>query len=171
MVSPGLEAKVKALVAILNDDIGHLQAALQRLDRLRGLLIKRDDAGLEKLLTDLASEAETYSVGERERQSLREDIAGQLHCEAKKVTLTLLAQSVPLSQQDDVIACQTRLQSLIGQFKREYMLTSLLIADCARFNRALINVFLGQNGRGNTCYGVAGTVARPADAALMSLHF
>ena len=54
MVSPGLEVKVKAFLAILNDDIEHLQSALQRLDRLRGLLIKKDDAGLEKLLTDLA---------------------------------------------------------------------------------------------------------------------
>ncbi len=171
MASPDLEVKVKALVATLNEHIGYLQGALQRLDRLRGLLVKRDDAGLEKLLADLTSEAEAYSVSERERESLRKEIADRLQCDSKKVTLTLLTQSVPLAQQNDVIECQTKLKSLIGQFKREYTLTSLLIADCTRFNRTLINAFLGQNGRGNTCYGAAGTMAHPADAALMSLHF
>jgi hypothetical protein len=171
MASLGLEEKVEALLAVLNDDMGHLQAALQQLDRLRSLLIKRDDTGLEKLLTDLASEAETHSANERERQDLRQQIADQLHCDSKKVTLTFLAQSIPSPQQDNVIECQRKLKSLIGQLKHEYLSTNLLIADCARFNRALIQVFLGQSGRANVCYGAAGTVARPTDAALMSLHF
>jgi hypothetical protein len=171
MASPELEVQVKSLLAILNEEIGHLRTALLRLDRLRSLLIRRDDAGLENLLTDLTSEAEAYAANERARESLRRQIANQLRCDSKKVTLTVLAQSVPEGQKNDVVACQTKLKSLIGQFKREHLLTSLLIADCARFNRALINAFLGQSGRGNTCYDAAGAVARPSGAALMNLHF
>ena len=102
---------------------------------------------------------------------LREEIAEHLRCDAKKVTLTLLAQSVPLSQQGDVVECQTRLRSLIGQFKREYMLTSLLIADCARFNRSLMRACFGLTGRGNVTYSPSGAAQPQSGTALMNLQF
>ncbi len=171
MASPGVDTRIQTLLTVLHDDIEHLQTALRHLDQLRSLLVKRDDTGLQKLLTDLSSEAEVHSAREQERQNLRREIACELRCDWKQVTLSRLAQSVSEPRRAEILDCQKQLQSLTAQLKREHLQTNLLIADCARFNRALIHAFLGQGDRGNACYGATGAVARPANAALMNLHF
>jgi len=43
---PGIEAKVDELLAVLDEDIRHVRASLLRLDELRSLVIKRDQAAL-----------------------------------------------------------------------------------------------------------------------------
>ena len=44
MTLPTVETKVEALLDVLDQDIRHIEATLSRLDVLRTLLIKRDDA-------------------------------------------------------------------------------------------------------------------------------
>ena len=166
-----LEANVKALLVVLDNDIRHMQTVLQQLDQLRSLLIKRDDAGLEQLLVDLTSQAEVYAVNEQRRQTLRQALAEQGQCDIGKVTLSWLARSVPDSQRSDVLERQRKLKSLIDKLKRECALTSMLVVDCARFNQSLVRLFFGQSGRGGISYGANGAAVRRTDAALMSLHF
>jgi hypothetical protein len=166
-----LEMKVQSLLAVLDDDIRHVQTALEQLDRLRGLLIKRDHAGLERLLIDLASQADIYAVNEQKRQHLRQELADELKCSPDQVTLSRLASFLPDALRSGISERQKTLKSQAGKLKREHKLTSDLIADCARFNQALLRLFLGQHGRGTVRYGANGAPVPRADAALMSLHF
>jgi len=48
--------KTDELLEVLAEDVRHLEATLSTLDTLRGLLIKRDDAGLQELLARIARE-------------------------------------------------------------------------------------------------------------------
>jgi hypothetical protein len=66
---------------------------------------------------------------------------------------------------------QTRLKVLIAQLKREHALTSLLIADCAKFNRSLLRVFFGPAGKAGTTYNAAGAAQHPTGAALVNMQF
>jgi DNA repair exonuclease SbcCD ATPase subunit len=171
IMTPALfEGKVNALLGVLDSDIQHLQTVLRQLDRLRSLLIKRDDAGLENLLADLSSHAETRAANEQERQHLRQELADGLECSLEQVTLSRLAKSVPDAQRSAVSERQKALKSLAERLKREHALTAALVADCARFNRSLLRLFFGQNGRGAISYGANGAPVRGTAPTLMSLH-
>ena len=52
--------KVDELLIILDKDAQHIQESLSRLNELRGLVIKRDDAALGKLLGSIQSESNSY---------------------------------------------------------------------------------------------------------------
>ncbi len=55
-----IENKVARLLTVLDRDILHIQQSLLRLDELRDLVVKRDDATLRRLLESIQSESKTY---------------------------------------------------------------------------------------------------------------
>jgi hypothetical protein len=62
------------------------------------------------------------------------------------------------------------LKSLVARLRREHMLTAVLVADCARFNRALLKAFLGPTGQWGVTYRPNGAAKPQANAATMSLQ-
>lgn len=163
--------RVDALLAVLDDDIRHAQASLSLLDTLRSLLIKRDEAALEGLLTDLRRQADAHADNERRRESLRRQLADELRCDVREVTLSALRQRLSGLRQAAVDERQVQLKSLTADLKREYTLTTVLVADCARFNRTLMGVFFGWDGKGPMTYGADGAARQPAGAALVDMHY
>ena len=179
MVSPTGEIKIAALLKVLDADIRHLEVALSRLDLLRSLLIRRDNAALEQLLGDIHEQAEAYRAIEQERQQLRRDLAVELGCTERELTLSRLQKELtgPTASEAQrrrgavVAERQARLRSLVGQLRREYTLTGLLLRDVARLNRSLLRAFLGSGGRGCATYSPTGAAQRDPGAALMSIQF
>ncbi len=179
MVSPTLEIKITALLEVLDEDVRHLESALAQLDLLRSLLIRRENAALERLLGDIQQQAEAYRAIEQKRQQLRKDLALDLGCTEGELTLSRLRRKLsgpPCSEAQRrcgaaVAARQARLRSLAAQLKREHTLTALLLRDAARFNRSLLRVFLGSTGRGCATYSPTGVAERGPGAALMSIQF
>jgi hypothetical protein len=169
--SPVMQTKITALLEVLDEDIRHVETALTRLDALRTLLIQRDERGLESLLEDIRRQGETHTVNERKRQTLRRELAAQLECQEGELTLSTLQGQLSGPSRSAVVARQTRLKTLAGQLRREYTLTTLLLADCARFNRSLMQAFFGQAGRGNVTYRPGGVAPPQSGAALMDLRF
>lgn len=163
--------RVDALLAVLDEDIRYAQTSLSLLDTLRSLLIKRDEAALEGLLNDLHREAEAHAHNERQRDRLRQELADELQCGIQEITLSRLKDRLSGERQTAVSQRQTRLKSLTGDLKREYTLTAMLLADCAQFNRALMRVFFGLDGKGNLMYGANGAAKHRAGTALVNMHF
>lgn len=179
MVSPTVENKVTALLEVLEADARHLESALSRLDLLRSLLIRRENAALEQLLGDIHQQAEAYRAIEQRRQQLRKDLALDLGCTEDELTLSRLRRELtaPTCSETQrrcaaaVADRQARLRSLAAQVRREHSLTALLLHECARFNRSLLRVFLGSAGRGCATYNPTGATQHDAAAALMSIQF
>ena len=179
MVSPTTEIKIAALLEVLDEDVRHLESALLRLDLLRSLLIRRENATLEQLLGDIQRQAEAYRAIEQKRQQLRKDLALDLGCAEGELTLSRLRKELtrPTCSEAQrrggaaVADRQARLRSLAAQLRREHALTALLLRDCARFNRSLLRVFLGSAGRGCATYSPTGATQRDSGAALMSIQF
>ncbi len=164
-------AKVDALLTVLDEDIRHTETSLSLLDALRGLLIKRDDVGLERLLNDLRREGEVHFGNERRRENLRQELADEMGCGIQDVTLSALKRTLSGERQIAVAERQSRLKSLAIELKHEYALTTVLIADCARFNRSLTRMFFGLDGKGMMTYSATGTARHQASAAMVNLHF
>ncbi len=171
MTPARMDSKVDALVAALDEDIRHTESTLSQLDALRGLIIKRDDAALEELLHGLKQEAESRAAAARRREAIRKDLADEMGCDLGAMTLSALKDALSGPRQQAVADRQTRLRSLIDRLKREYTLTSALVADCARFNRSLMRAFFGLDAKGQTTYSARGAARHQADAALVNLHY
>ena len=170
MTSPTVESKIAALLSVLEEDIRHVEAALSRLDSLRTLLVKRDDAALEALLGDISRQAETHTAHEQQRQRLRRELAAELGCNEDDLTLSKLRTELTGQTRAAVTERQTQLKSLTARLKREHALTALLVQDCARFNRSLLRAFFGSAGRGGMTYSPNGVAKHKTDAGLVSLR-
>ncbi len=170
MASSTTERKTTALLEVLDEDIRHVESVLLRLDTLRTLLIRREDAALEQLLGDLRQESDVYRRNEQKRQQLRCDLAAELGCTEGELTLSALQSHLAGWTRDAVADRQTRLRSLTAQLKHQYTLTVLLLRDCTRLNRSLLRAFFGSGGRGRTSYSATGAEKRPTPEALISME-
>ena len=160
-----------ALLEVLDEDLRHLESTMSHLNALRSLLLKREDAALQKLLEEVRGQAEAYRANELKREQLRKDLAVDLGCEENALTLSKLAEEFAGHVMGIALADrQARLRSLTAQLKREHTLTVLLVRDCIRFNRSLLHVFLGSGGGGAT-YGATGAAKHESNGTLMSLTF
>jgi septal ring factor EnvC (AmiA/AmiB activator) len=168
---PRTQVTMAALLEVLEADIRHLESTLARLNALRSLLIKREDAALQKLLEEVRGQADAYQMNERKREQLRQDLAADLGCAARELTLSKLAGALAGRAVGVALAeRQVRLRFLTAQLKREYMQTVLLVRDCIRFNRSLLHVFLGSGGGGAT-YSATGAAKHEINGTLMSMTF
>ena len=91
----GTEDKVDELLIILDEDIRHIQESLLRLNELRSLVVKRDDAALGKLLESIQSETDVYRSNELKRQSIREELATAFGSNLEQMTLSRLESKLP----------------------------------------------------------------------------
>lgn len=170
MTSSAVETKVERLLAVLDEDVRHLETTLVQLDTLRGLLIKRDDATLDQLLGEIRGRTEAYTENEQLRQTLRADLGSALGCDAGRLTLSKLQSMLPQSQRAALALRQKKLRSLVAELKREYTLTVVLVSDCARFNRTLMRAFFGSGSQAGVIYSPSGQARQQTNATLMSLQ-
>jgi flagellar biosynthesis/type III secretory pathway chaperone len=176
MIPPATENRIATLLGVLDEDMRHLEHTLVRLDTLRSLLVKREAAALARLLDDVRRETDAYQANEQKRHQLQCALAAELGCAARELTLSRLVArlSGPTSSEVQrrygaaLAERQTRLRSLASRLKREYTLTTLLVRDCLRFNRALLEIFLRSRSQ-ETTYSAAGVARRAPGAALMDM--
>jgi len=126
------------LLAFLDKDIQHIQESLLKLNELRRLVIKRDDAALGKLLDSIQAEADSYRNHELNRQSIREELANALGCNLEQMTLSTLEASLSKGKKAQATQRKAKLRSLIKELKKEHLSTALLLSECARFNKLLL---------------------------------
>ncbi len=171
MTSSTFDAKVDALLAVLDDDLRYTESTVGQLDTLRTLLIKRDEKALEQLLRDLQELGRARETLEQRRQTARRNLSGELNVDAEDLTLTVLRKALSGPRQAAVAQRQTQLKAQVARLRREYRLTQILLLDCARFNQSLMRVFFGAAGSRQTTYGATGAVRHRTDMAMVDLHY
>ena len=153
-----LEGMVEKLLTVLDEDIGHLENTISTFNELRSLVIKRDDTGLAKLFEDVEAKVTSHAANESRRQSIRRELADVLgYKSAEEVTLSRLEAVLPAETTAQVVDRRTKLQSLVSELRKEYSATVLLMADCGRFNRLLLESIFALNRTGTITYEADGT--------------
>ncbi|MHC4616163.1 MAG: hypothetical protein ACYTEQ_00260 [Planctomycetota bacterium] len=166
-----IEDKVDELLVILDEDIEHIQKSLLHLNELRSMVIKRDDAGLGELLERIRTESDNRIAGELKRRSMREELAAVLGCTFEHMTLSRLEEFLPEEKRAEVAQRKTTLKSLIAELKTEHLSTSLLLSECARFNRLLLRSILDLGRADALVYSADGTTSRQIDQTFVNLRF
>jgi hypothetical protein len=167
---PGIEAKVDELLVVLDEDIRHVRASLLRLDELRSLVIKRDQAALGRLLEKIREESQEYSMNESKRESIRMEFAAGLRRPVGDVTLSRLESVLGDERRIEVAERKALLRSLMQKLKKEHARTAMLLSDCARFNSALLRSIIEPGNAGAGTYGSDGIKRVQANSVFVSLQ-
>ncbi|MHC4460050.1 MAG: hypothetical protein ACYS6W_06230 [Planctomycetota bacterium] len=163
--------KVDELLVILDKDTQHIQESLSRLNELRRLVIKRDDAALGKLLKSIQTESDSYKSHELKRQSIRKELAAALDSSLEQMTLSRLEEVLPEEKKAQVTERKEKLRLLTEELKKEYLSTTMLLSDCARFNNLLLKSIFDLGKTGMVYYNSNGAAKRHTDTAFVSLEF
>ncbi len=168
--SISIENNIDELLAVLDTDIRHIHQSLSYLNELRSSVIKRDDAALGRLLELIRGMSEDYRSHESKRQLVRKELAGALGCSFQQVTLTRLEAILPSDKREQVARKKAELASLIQQLKKEHLSTALLLSECARINRMLLNEIFNMGNSGTVYYAPNGAAKRQNDTAFVNLQ-
>lgn len=166
-----IEDKIDELLVVLDKDIQHIQDSLSRLNELRSLVIKRNDADLGKLLESIQTESDGYRSHELKRQSIRKELANALDCNFEQVTLSRLEAVLPEEQKARVATRKVQLRALTKELKKEHLSTVMLLSDCARFNRQLLKSVFDLGKMGVVYYNSKGSAKRGMTEAFVNLQF
>jgi hypothetical protein len=166
-----IEDKVDKLLAVLDKDIQYIQESLSRLNELRSLVVKRDDVSLGRLLENIQVESKGYRSHESRRQSIRKELASALDYDVEQVTLSRLEAVLPEEKKAQVTERKMRLRALAKELKKECLSTAMLLSDCARFNRVLLNSIFELGKTGTVIYSSNGSAKPQTDRTFVSLRF
>ena len=166
----GIEDKVDELLVCLDKDAQYMQESLLRLDEIRKLVIKRDEAALGKLLESIQAGAGCYRNHEINRKSIRKELADSLGCDLEQMTLSALQECLPEAKKDQVIQMKAKLRSLSAELKKEYLSTALLLSECARFNNLLLKGIFDLGKTQSVHYNSNGETKRQIDMAFVNLQ-
>jgi flagellar biosynthesis/type III secretory pathway chaperone len=165
-----LSRNVKDMLDVLERDTQHIERTLSFLNELRGLVIKRDEQNLGRLLEEIRTETQEYSANEHRRRMAREQLAGLFGCKTGELTLSVLRTRIDEPEKSAIAESQKKLRALTERLQREYISTAALLSDCARINSRLLKIVFEQSRAGPVCYNSQGTTARGADAAFMNMR-
>lgn len=165
-----IEDKVDELLACLDKDSRHIQESLLQLNKLRSLVIKRDDAGLDTLLKIIQTESDSYRNHESKRQTIRKELANAFGCNIKQMTLSALEASLPKGKKAQVTKKKAKLMSLIEELKKEYLSTTLLLSECTRFNNLLLKSIFNLGKTGTVYYNSNGATKQQTDMTFVNLQ-
>ncbi len=134
------------LNAVLDQEQRRVERTLTELDDLRSAVIRRDEAGLQDLLSRIGARQSDFSPLDQRRQRLRQRLADWIGCDLERLNLTRVIRGLPAEQGDPLRHRQQQLYKQVRQLKMEHHLTGLLLTDCARLNRMLLRAMLGGVG-------------------------
>ncbi len=166
-----IESKVDQLFGVLDEDIRYIQGNLSRLNELRGLVVKRDDTSLRKLLESIQSEADSYKDNELKRRLLLKELAIDFDCGLEQMTLSRLEVELSGEQKAEVAERKSKLQTLAEKLKKEHLSTAMLLSDCGRFNSVLLKSILELGQAGTITYSPNGSAERQTNPAFVNLQF
>ena len=165
-----ISQKTQDLLGVLERDVEHIGRTVSYLNELRGLVIKRDEKALGRLLDAIRTESQEYAGNEQRRNLMRKEMAEALGCRPEELTLTFLKKSASGQALTAIAEVQQKLKTMVKRLQREYTATVTLISDCARINSLLLKTVFERNLPGLVCYDSAGLTKRQGDAAFMNMR-
>jgi hypothetical protein len=165
-----IELQIDELLKGLDADAQHLQDSLSLLHELRALVIKRDEVALRRLLKTIQIRPKGIATGASQCESARERLAKLLGWEVGETTLSRIETVVSGKLRLDIAQRKARLMSLTESLRTEYSRTAMLLSECARFNRLLLDNIL-QSGRATgVTYTPDGTTKQQSQTAFVNMQ-
>ncbi len=153
-----LNELVDRLLETLDEDICYVHVSLERLNRLRKAVIKREETSLKEMIELIQNDRMNYRHIENRRIELRKRIASLLGMNHDQVNMTRLCEIIEEPRRGLLKEKQKELNETVPKFRAEHTSTILLLRECARFNGLLLKAVLGDRQETST-YNSGGDVA------------
>lgn len=152
--SPAVEPLVAHLQQLLDEEIGLLQAKQSQMESLSGAILGRDDTAMEATMAQMETTARQQSAVESRLSALRVTIAGELGLGGGPLRLSTLISHLPPQQASLLEYRRNQIVALAEQIRRRHVEVAILLRECARINRMLLESLTG--GQSVTTYGADG---------------
>ncbi|MHC4270926.1 MAG: flagellar export chaperone FlgN, partial [Planctomycetota bacterium] len=165
-----ISVKIAQMICCLEKDVQHIEHILENLDKIRALVLKRDEDTLKELLEQTQAKADEYKNQESGRQLICMELARLLNFNVQQLTLSKLEQLLPEKLREQMEEKRIKLKSLTNRLKKEHLNTVLLLAECARFNRMVLNGIFRFGKTDVTTYSSSGTTRQQAGKSFMNFN-
>jgi len=165
-----IKDKINELLGVLDKDIEHVEQSLTHLNDLRSFVIKRDSVALGQLLEKIRAQVDNYVANELKRLSLRKELADAFGCEPEQLNLSRLEANAVEQDKAQISRRKTKLARLTNKLREEHIATAMLLAECGRLNRLLINTIFNTAVNSALTYDSKGSTARQTDKAFVNLQ-
>ncbi len=169
--APDIERLVLALLIVLKQESEAMSLIEAWLSHLRERVMQRDESALEGLLKEIQAQQGQMPDLERQRQQIRLELAGVLGVPFEAMTLTSLKERLEGELQNQVLRMRNQLQSQTQALCVQHRGTVMFLADCARFNRSLLNSVFENAHQDVTTYNPKGNAERTRTSDLVNMQF
>lgn len=144
-----------------------LQTKRLQMERLFVTLARSDNEAMEPLLAAMEETQQQQVHADAQLFLLRTALAGVLGCQERQLRLSELAQALPSPHGQRLLDRRQAVIEAVERLRRQHMETTLLLRQCQRLSRMLIeSVLHGQND--SLTYGGNGQVQTREAGGLMN---
>ena len=166
-----IERWVLDLLIVLKEESDAMTLIETWLMQLRERVVLRDESALEGLLKEIQSRGGLMPELERRRQQIRLELASVLAIPFEQLTLTKLESLLKGELQNQVSRMKVQLKSQTETLQVQHRGTVMLLADCARFNRLLLNSIFDTSEQTMTTYTPRGHAQHKRSSDLVNMQF
>jgi len=164
-----LELRVQELLDFLDQSVDSVRDMLSMLNAFRAALIRRDDSALRQIQECLPAIAIQRQQTDCRLERLISEFAHLLQRPVSQVNLTRIGSFLPPSQRSQVQEKQRALQTLVNRLHIEHRGTELLLRECERLNRLLLDGMIGKRNQTLT-YTPHGQSRREMHRSIVSMR-
>lgn len=158
---------IERLLEALDRELALLDRRERQTDELRQAIIKADDVGMEALLERMDQADREQTLVDAEVGALRSALGAMLDPRAGMMKLSELVKRLPPDQAEPIERRRTQIVRKITELRRLHVETAVLLSECARINRMLLDAML-QGGAPASTYDARGGHHRVRTGGLMS---
>jgi hypothetical protein len=166
-----VERGVLALLIILKQESEAMALVETWLSQLQERVMQRDESALEGLLKEIQTKQRPMPELERKRQQIRLELAGVFGLPFEEMTLTRLKGLLEGELQNQVSRMRDQLKSQTQALRVQHRGTVMFLADCARFNRLLLNSVFANAHQDVTTYNPRGNAEHKRTSDLVNMQF
>jgi len=135
---PTLRAHADQLLAALDEEIRLLEIRTSQMKALSAAIVERAESAMENLLGEMQQAQDAQAGVDARLKQTRAALAGDLACPERDVKLGWLAERLGEPQRTQIRRRRRRVLDLAEALRQQQLRTSILLAECARVNRLLL---------------------------------
>jgi flagellar biosynthesis/type III secretory pathway chaperone len=164
---PAIETeRIASLGRLLDEEASLLDLRRSQLASLCGAIVDRDEDAVERLLEQIERAQELQAAADEKLDAIRRKLAECLDCPNEEVKLSALIAALSEPQRTALAEQRRRIIELAERLQLEHMRTVMLLTECSRINRMLLES-LFPDSQGVTTYSEAGPEPWRPEAGLV----
>ena len=131
-------------IPLLDSQMDHLRQVQEFLDAFRAALIRRDMDELQRMQELLSIETQRREELDNELKSCKQLFEKEAACASNEICVSMLCRVADPSVAKQLKEKQRQIQDRLKKVKNAHLATELLLRECARINRRLLEIFTGR---------------------------